>query len=134
MTVNNSQDRRPNAFYRVDETHYVGSYFAITAEFHDIELVYERQSRNGNEVWSVMVPSSRSGVLFPIGTATYMPGDTEGEGPYFLGKIKDPSGVIPFKIAPQDPTDDTSVWMIRYNPPMPAGNTHGPQERERLRE
>ena len=125
MTTNNSQDRRPNAFYRVNDTHYVGSYFAMATEFLDIELVYDRQSRNGNEIWAVMVPSPRSGVLFPIGTATYMQGDVEGEGPYFLGKIEDPSGIIPFKIAPQDPTDENSVWMIRYNPPMSAGTGQG---------
>ena len=131
MTNVNSQNRAPNTFHRIDDTHYIGSYFAMTAEFHDIELVYDRQSRNGNEVWNVMVPSPRSGVLFPIGTATYMHGEAEGEGPYFLGKIEDPSGIIPFKIAPQDPTDESSVWVIRYNPPMTGGNGQGQMSQPR---
>lgn len=124
--TNTTSDRQPNLFYRTTETSFIGSYFAMTVEFHDIYLEYDRQSRNGNEVWNVMVPSPRSGVLFPVGTATYMQGEAEGEGPYFLGRIEDPSGIIPFKIAPQDPGDPNGPWLIRYNPPM-AANPSRPQ-------
>jgi len=120
MTNNTVQDRQPNMFYRTSETSFIGSYFAMIAEFHEIILEYGRPSRNGNAIWNVLVPSPRTGVLFPIGTATYMHGETEDEGPYFLGRIEDPSGIIPFKIAPQDPGDEAGPWLIRYNPPLTA--------------
>lgn len=122
MTTLKTQDRRPNLFYRASDTRLIGSYFSMLVEFDYLELVYDRQSRNDNEIWTVLVPSPRSGVLFPIGTATYMPGEADGEGPYFLGRLEDPSGVIPFKIALQDPGEANGVWVIRCNPPLGAGN------------
>lgn len=119
-TINN---RLPNQFCKVSDTGYIGSYISMAVEFHHVELTFSHRSRNGNEVWQMLTPSPRTGVLFPIGTATLMQPEAEGEGPYFLGRIEDPSGLnIPFKIVPIDAGDPASPWLIRYNPQGSAGS------------
>lgn len=120
--MSNTQTREPNHFYKQPNGSYVGSFISLQFELHDLILTFYRTSRNSNEVWSLSTVSPRTGVLFPIGTATLMQPEAEGEGPYFLGKIEDPSGIIPFKIAPADPNEPDGAWIIRYNPPMNAAN------------
>ena len=127
--MTNTENRQPNCFYKTSDTSYIGSYISLEIELQQFKLTYSHTSRNMNEVWTVSTPSPRTGVLVPIGSATLMQPEAEGEGPYFLGRLEDPNGLnVPFKIAPLDPSDPVSPWALRYNPPMPANTSAQSQQ------